>query len=148
MTLPQATLKRDGSLELRFPFDRNLVEQLKVHVPAYGRTWDPLLKVWTVSPMWAATALGLLRTFFPDAKLTGDRQDPPTDPTPIRPFDDSYRTLYLQPNAPAYLVDVVYRALAREENPDRKPPAERDRAHERMIAINRAVEVLRAKVAS
>ncbi len=146
--IAQATTRWDGKVEIRFPFNRGLVGALKVHIPAHYREWNPELKVWIVASPWAPTAIGLLRSFFPDATTDRSRQAPPPDPTPIRPSDDAYRVLYLQNNAPDFIVEAVYRAIAREEHPDRKPVAERERAHERMIAVNRAIEVLRAKVAS
>lgn len=146
--LPQATTKWDGSVELQFPYDRCLVEHLKLTIPSYARTWDPLLKIWTISAPWAMTAIHLLHAIFPDAAVIDGGHSRPPGPTPIRPLDESYRTLYLQPNAPDYVVEAVYRAIAKEEHPDRKPLAERERAHERLVAVNRAVEVLRAKVAS
>ncbi len=143
MIVAQARTRWDGSVEIEFPFNRSLVEALKAEIPSCHREWNPERKVWVVASPWARTAVGLLRTYFPDAERVAEPR-----PTPIRPFDDAYQTLYLQPNAPPYLVDVVYKALAQQEHPDHKPLAEREQAHERMVAINRAVEILRAKVAS
>ncbi|MDP9370503.1 MAG: hypothetical protein M3Q03_19915, partial [Chloroflexota bacterium] len=87
--LPQATTKGDGSVELQFPYDRCLVEHLKLTIPSYARTWDPLLKIWTVSAPWAMTAIHLLHAIFPDAAVIDGGHSRPPGPTPIRPLDES-----------------------------------------------------------
>ena len=59
--------------------------------------------------------------------------------------DDPYKTLYLVPNAPSYVVEAVYRALAKMWHPDVRPASEKDKAIKRMVALNRAVEQIRSK---
>ncbi|MDP9357793.1 MAG: J domain-containing protein [Chloroflexota bacterium] len=142
-SLARATTKWDGSVEIEFPFNRGLVEALKAEIPSNHREWNPERKVWIVASPWAHWAVGLLQEFFPDAT-----REPASRPTPIRSFDEAYRTLHLLPTAPACVIEAAYRALVREQHPDRKPPAEREQAHESMIALNRAIDVLRIEVAS
>ncbi len=138
--LPQARSRWDGSVEIEFPFNRGLVEALKTEIPSSHREWNPDRKVWIVASPWAHTAVVLLREFFPDAG-----RDPEPRPTPIRRSDEAYQALHLLPSAPPCVIEAAYRALVREQHPDIKSAAERDSAHEHMIALNRAIEVLRAE---
>ncbi len=140
MIIAQARTKWDGSVEIEFPFNRSLVEALKVHIPSSHREWNPERKVWIVAAPWAHTAVRLLRDHFPDAA-----REPESRPTPIRRSDEAYRALHVLPSAPACVIEAAYRALVREQHPDVKSAAERERAHEHMIALNRAIEVLRAE---
>lgn len=140
--LAQARHRWDGSVELEFPYNRGLVAALKADIPSNQREWVPERKVWIVDPPYAHIAGALFRSYFPDST-----REPADRPTPIRTTDQLYRELHLLPTAPPYVVEAAYRAIAREEHPDRKPAAERDHAHERMIAINQAVETLRTKAA-
>jgi hypothetical protein len=39
-----------GAAECRFPYHGRLVDALKASIPASHRTYDPVMKAWTVSP--------------------------------------------------------------------------------------------------
>src|SRR5829696_5213874 len=62
-----------GAVELRFPFDRDLVDALKTEAPAFCRRWDANEKVSRVMSAYAETALDLLTAHFPNAELPEDR---------------------------------------------------------------------------
>ncbi|MDP9363483.1 MAG: J domain-containing protein [Chloroflexota bacterium] len=147
MVIPQATRKRGGGIVLRFPYNPGLIERLKVSIPSVCRSWDPVLKVWTVEAAYANLAIGLLQSTYPEATVGGSTA-PPRGPDPIRPSDPHYEALHLLPSAPACVVEAAYKALARDRHPDRLPAHERDRAHEAMVALNEAYDALRARGAA
>jgi hypothetical protein len=113
---PTARFRYDGHVVLTFPYSKRLVDQLKAQIPGHARTYDPATKEWTVAPAYAAIALSLLRTTFPDAvtEEPGHR----TEPQPIRSSDQAYATLHLLPSAPDELIDAAFRVLARQCHPD------------------------------
>ncbi len=140
---PSITLRDDGGVDLRFPYCVGLIADLKASIPAASRTYDPDTKTWSVSSGWAPVACRLMARHFPDV-ATSSRFEPPSRPAPPRALDAAYQALYVRPEAPACVVEAAYRALSRLYHPDRKPPAERDQAHEQMIALNQAMDTLRA----
>lgn len=144
--VPQATRRWDNQYELRFPYNRDLVEALKAHIPSSHRSYNPDTKVWTVDTAYGLHAVDLLMAFFPDAKLVDntDGAAPRGTYTPTPPHE----VLYVLPNAPKCVVDAAYRALSREFHPDRAAESKLDRAHELQIALNEAYEALRDRVAS
>src|SRR5690349_4723855 len=69
---PKATYLSDKTVELEFPFLARLVDDLKLHIPAPYRGWDPDRKVWTVSGPtadWADFGVDLLKRAFPEARV-------------------------------------------------------------------------------
>ncbi|MDP9355937.1 MAG: DnaJ domain-containing protein [Chloroflexota bacterium] len=139
---PTITLRYDGGVDLRFPYCAGPIADLKASIPAASRTYDPDTKTWSVSSGWAPTARRLMARHFPEVGYTSS--PPPPRPAPPRALDAAYQALYVRPEAPACVVEAAYRALSRLYHPDRKPPAERDHAHEQMIALNQAMDTLRA----
>lgn len=140
----QATRRWDGKYALRFPFNRDLVEGLKLHIPATYREYEPTTKTWIVDAVHAATALHLLRSAFPDATITN-----PEEPKQHRfRRSDPHHVLYLHPDAPACVIRAAYRALCMEFHPDRAPADKRDQMHEEQIALNRAYAALCDRISS
>jgi hypothetical protein len=58
-----------GELELRFPFDQDLVDELKLAVPARHRHWDKEAKVWRVAGAYAQAAIDILIEHHPTAEV-------------------------------------------------------------------------------
>jgi hypothetical protein len=68
-----ATMTAFGEVELTFPFDADLVDDLKSEIPARFRAWDKDEKVWRVIGAYAPTAIDLLLEYFPSAEVPDDR---------------------------------------------------------------------------
>src|SRR5215204_2504960 len=100
---PMARFRYDGAAVLTFPYSKALVDRLKAEIPGHARTYDDVVKAWTVAPSYATVAVGLLRATYPDAVIEEPGHRP--EPQPIRPSDQSYATLHLLPSAPDELVD-------------------------------------------
>lgn len=145
--IAQATRRWDNRYELRFPFNKLLVEKLKLHIPACYREYEPASKTWVIDAVYASTAIQLLRSVFPDARIS-EHQD--ADPPSPNLFQQStpHKVLYVLPDAPKCVIEAAYRALSREAHPDRAPADQRDQAHEAMVALNEAYSVLRDRVIS
>ena len=109
-TIPRATFSTTGGVDIGFPYHAGLVAALKSGIPSYGRSYDPATKVWSVGASYADLAVGLLRRFFPDARIERPRAS-------ARP-DEHFRVLHLLPSAPPQLIDGAYRVLARLHHPD------------------------------
>ena len=74
MTIPCAIYTHAGSVRLRFPYSRRLVERLKRQVPPYARSYAPEDKAWTVTAGYAARAVRLLRTIDGDGWVRDVRE--------------------------------------------------------------------------
>lgn len=146
--IPRATPRWDGKIELQFPFNKPLVELLKLEIPFPYREWHPETKTWVVDNIYATRAIGLLRQAYPEAVIFGQQHVPPSRPDPIRQTDSHFAALHLLPSAPACVIEAAYKALVKEHHPDRAPAHKREQAHEAMIALNAAYERLRDRVAS
>lgn len=128
----------DGSARLQFTFDRWVVDQLKLKIPASERHYFPPEKTWAIRAPWVPTAIGILGTAFADEiEIIAPRAAPATPSTIAT--DPVYAELCLLPTAPNALVRVAYRELAKLHHPDRGG----DTAA--MQKINRAFETLQAR---
>jgi hypothetical protein len=67
-----------GDVELRFPFNRDLVEALKEEIPARHRRWDAEDKRWLVTDPYTQTAIDLLIARFPNAETPATYARPPS----------------------------------------------------------------------
>lgn len=141
----EATRRWDGRYELRFQYNRNLIEALKAEIPAAYREYEPDTKTWIIDGPYAVTAIQMLRTVFPDATING-REETASQPPPMHRSNPHAR-LYVLPNAPRCVVEAAYKALVKELHPDRAPAEQRDQAHDLMVALNEAYAVLRDRVA-
>lgn len=126
-----------GDAVLAFSYRRDVVDRLKAEIPAPFRSWEPARKTWTIDAPFVALAIGILETAFGHVAITDER--PHVDRG--RRDDagaDAYRVLFLQPDAPAPVIDAAYKALARMNHPD----AGGDTAA--MQAINAAYQEVRS----
>ena len=118
MSGPTITQRWDGTTSLRFPFDRWLVDELKLEVPAYARTYDPAGKTWTITPTYASTAFRLMSAVFPDVDVVEQTSAGSADRAP-HAGEDPWTILHLRPTAPPELVIAAHRCLAKLHHPDR-----------------------------
>lgn len=116
--MPLAYFLNGWTVELRFPFSRELVDDLKSGIPACQRSWDPDRKVWTVfgSERWANLAVDFLLEAFPYAKIVRPIERPIRQTATAS--NDPYRALHLLPTAPPELVKSAYRTLSKLNHPD------------------------------
>jgi len=138
--IPKVTHRPDGWVEVRFPYRRDVVDDIKHLIPSEGRTWDPKDKCWTVSGPWISTVISLLREAYGDVRIEPLASAPP--PAPIRQTDHDYAALHLLPSAPPELIEAAFRCLCRLHHPDRGGDTER------MVALNAAMATLRDRMAS
>jgi len=143
--MPHIRRLRDGRAEVKFPFDRDVVEALKLRVPSAFREWSPAAKVWLVDDPWVPDVADLLRAAFGTVRVEHAPAGPGPEPAPIRRGDPDFAALHLLPSAPPSLVEAAFRALALAAHPDRQPTSERERATEQMAELNQAIERLRAR---
>lgn len=149
-SLAQATYRWDGNLECSFPYSKCLIERIKIHIPAYARTYEPTTKVWVVDEAYSLIALRLLRETYPDTIMVDNRHmnsewkfseaEPAVDP--------NFAVLYVMPTAPRCVVEAAYKALSKQFHPDRASVNDQDHAHEQMVRLNSAFEAVRDRVAS
>ena len=117
---------------LRFPYDVDLVESIKLQIPSYARTYDPAERTWTVTAMYFSVAFRLMYETFGDVEIV-DAGSPDRAPH----AGDAYRVLHLLPTAPPELVTAAHRCLAKLNHPDRGGSTMT------MQRINAAVDVIR-----
>ena len=132
MTAPTITRTANGSVVLKFPFHKFLVESLKIDVPAHARTYDPDTRAWTVTEPYAPIAFRLMHVIFPDVVIVDAAA---ADRAPRA--GDAYRVLHLLPSAPPELVTAAHRCLAKLNHPDRGGSTVA------MQQINAAVDLIR-----
>lgn len=115
-TRPLARVNDRGEATLSFPYNAALVARLKTEIPAWCRAYAPATKQWTVDPSYAARAIVLLCSVYPDTTVEppGRRPAPP----PVRRADHAFAIPHLLPSAPPELLDAAYRVLARLCHPD------------------------------
>jgi hypothetical protein len=58
-----------GEVELRFPFSRDLVDDLKTEIPARHRRYDPAERLWYVTEPHLTAAVALLIAYYPGAQV-------------------------------------------------------------------------------
>ncbi len=113
MTTATISYQSDGSARLYTPFDAGFVEQLKARIPAPLRRWDKPDKCWIIE------AAGILRAVSLAKQYYGDVEDIAAT-MPSRAITAApHAVLHLMPDAPAELVPVVYKTLAKLFHPDR-----------------------------
>jgi hypothetical protein len=99
MAIASATLTPFGEVELTFPFNRELVDDLKTEIPKQHRSFDGETKAWRVMGMYRETAINLLLEHFPRAEVPNDQprrrpalaarteKPPATQRPPLPPLD-------------------------------------------------------------
>jgi len=113
-----------------------LIQDIKQGIPARRRKWSPGTKQWLFH---AEVQLDLVLALVTRLKLTYAFDDDQKQAHRQMPMSRTAAaaTLYLLPSAPPYVVDAVYRAIAKQHHPDRGGSTEQ------MQMINAAVELLR-----
>ena len=142
------TLTELGDALLRFPFNQDLVIDLKAQIPIHDRRWTPEGKFWWIAADYVNLAAHLAENYFEVDFIDASepRQHSRTTPPPPRPLHaDPYEVLHLRPSAPPELVAAAARALAKLCHPDLKPEHEKAVATAAMARINRAAEDLRRR---
>lgn len=122
--------RNDGSVDITFRYHPDLVEDLKLGIPSWQRSYDPTTKTWTVESEYANDASDILLGYYPNAEVVRGNVSAGRE--------GDYATLYLLPTAPPSVVVATYRALAKLNHPDLLPEGERERATRHMQAINDA----------
>ena len=131
--------RHDDRVVLSTPYDAEFVSGIKA-IPSYFRSYEPDAKTWTVRKPRDDAAVVLTLRSFPDLYVEdlriGYHQAPPPGSSTIPSSSSPHAALYVTPNAPTYVVDAAYRALAKRMHPDINAPT----AGNEMRAINAAYE--------
>jgi len=104
----------DRQVAISFPFDRVLVDRLKLEIPAYARKYVPETKEWIVEATYAPRAVGILLEHFPDARI----ENAPSSASVSSQVPEC-TTLFVTADAPLEVVKAAYRALSKLYHPDR-----------------------------
>jgi len=137
MTTATIIRQADGSAILHTPYDAEFVERLKATIPVSLRRWSKTDKTWVVSGSGIAQAVLLAHAFYDRVE---DIPATPPAPSRFRPLTP-HAVLHLLPDAPADLVPVVYRHLAKVNHPDRGGDTrEMQRINEAYETICKAVQ--------
>ena len=128
----------NGTLAITFPYRAWLVDDIKRLIPAGSRAYDADTRTWLISNELATLAIQILEREFGevDVERGSSRR---TAPTPIRKADSEYSEMHLLPTAPGYVVEAVFRAMAKANHPDRGGSTEA------MKRLNLAYEALQRK---
>jgi hypothetical protein len=90
--MPAHILREAERARVRFSYDADVVEALKVRIPSRYRKWDPTDKLWSVSEPWVSTAINLMTEHFGRHVTVEDRR-PGHEPPPRKdPPKSSPRT--------------------------------------------------------
>jgi hypothetical protein len=109
------------------------IGDLKANIPSRDRKWDGESKRWLLKE--CETVIRLLSRYNLTAEYDSEL---PSHRQPGLSKAEAAKLLYLQPDAPDYVRDAVYKALSKRWHPD----AGGDTAS--MQLINAAMDVLRA----
>lgn len=134
MTTPQLYHNSDGSITIRFPYDRIFVETIKTEIPAWSREYDPGVKAWKIGYAYRERIAHLLRQRFGYVEEFGTPVMPET-PTGCS-CDPAHRRLHVCQDAPDEVIRAAYRALSKSFHPDRGGD------HHQMVQLTEAYEEL------
>jgi hypothetical protein len=122
----------EGRFIFRFPFDGQVVEQLKSRIPPHARRWNPSTKEWAIDPPHHETMHAILRAHFgwfpamptegPDPEVERLRAEVCRLREQLRRAEaipDAYRTLCVLPGAPREVINAVHKTLTKLHHPDR-----------------------------
>lgn len=119
MGTAHVTERADGSITIRFPFNRWVIDQIKTYIPSYDRAYDAGNKAWTISGFYARDALSFLRQAFDHVEVIRSQKQADPEPRINQSHRGPYADLHLLPSAPPELVAAAYRCLAKLCHPDR-----------------------------
>jgi hypothetical protein len=121
----------EGRFIFRFPFDGQVVEQLKSRIPPHARRWNPSTKEWAIDPPHHETMHAMLRAHFgwfpplptegPDPEVAALRAEVCRLREQLRQAEavpESYKMLHLQPTAPPEVISAAHKALVKLKHPD------------------------------
>lgn len=159
-----------GRVILGFPYEPELIADIKAEIPAWAREWEPIGKEWIVRAPYTARAADLLRRYFAHARVTGEPSDDSEwDESETRRSrreswrddrregwsyrasppppggGDPYATLHLLPTAPPQLVKAAYLTLVKLCHPDVARDLDREEAHRRTVALTAAYRSLQER---
>ena len=135
-----------GDLVAKFSLGEDFYAAVEALKTIPGARFDGQAKAWSIPCAHRRRVLAWAGRWFDAGEISdlsqedeprweSRREAPQQRPAP--PLDAAYRALFLQPCAPPWAVTAVYRAAAKELHPDAGG------SHDRMVAVNRAVETLR-----
>ena len=135
----------DDRVVLSTPYDAEFVSGIKA-IPSYFRSYEPDAKTWTVRKPRDDAAVVLTLRYFPDLYVedmrSGYHQAPPPGSSTGPHSSSPHAALYVTPDAPRFVIDAAYRALAKTLHPDTNGPD----GSERMRRVNAAYERLKRQV--
>jgi hypothetical protein len=121
----------EGRFIFKFPFDAQVVEELKSRIPPHARRWNSSTKEWAIDPPHHETMHGILRSHLgwfpamptegPDPEVAALRAEVCRLREQLRRAEavpESYKTLHLQPTAPREVINAVHKTLTKLHHPD------------------------------
>jgi hypothetical protein len=128
----------DGTVNIRTPYDAQLVDDLKYEVPPPYTVWDKPSRTWRVAPPYDTAALSVLSRYFPFADVEDHprRRSFTTHQAHACHCDADHKVLSVCEGAPPDVVKTTYKALAKVNHPDRGGD------HIVMQCLNEAVECI------
>jgi hypothetical protein len=123
----------EGRYRFSFPFDAQVVEELKRRIPAHARQWDKVSKQWAIDPPYHRPMHALLCGHFgwfpelptegPDPEVERLRAEVCRLREQLRQAEavripEGYKTLHLLPSAPPEVISAAHKALVRLHHPD------------------------------
>jgi hypothetical protein len=112
--MPAHILREADRATVRFSYDADIVEALKVRIPARYRKWDPTDKQWSVVEPWVSTAINLMTEHFGRHVTVVDRR-PGAEPPKEDPPKSSPRTDDRSPIDDQRRIADLLRAVEREK---------------------------------
>lgn len=109
------------------------IEALKLCIPSRSRKWDSSAKRWLFKAEAGDALIALLQMH----NLNYEVVDEAPAHWQLMSISEAAATLHLLPTAPKYIVDCVYKAMAKKLHPDAGGSTEQ------MQRINCAIEILR-----
>jgi hypothetical protein len=117
MNVPLIAWHPDGAAaDVQFPYDADVVAELKRLVPSPLRSYDPDSKTWTIPARYVSAVWYILYQVFDEVDMQGSRTGTADRGRPSR--DDPWVILHLRPTAPPELVTAAHRCLAKLNHPD------------------------------
>ena len=110
---------------------RSLLDELKTTIPTHKRKFDAESKRWLFHD--CAQVIDILAAY----RIPYECDAPPPTNRRIMSRSEALRTLHLAPTAPAWLIPIVYKGLARHCHPDAGGDLRT------MQAVNQAMEALK-----
>jgi hypothetical protein len=123
----------DGRIRFTFPYDADLIDSLKRHIPKYARAYRPDARAWDIRRPYDAVLRDLIEARLnvilpPDQEefrrtievelLRSEVERLRTMIAERANIPEHYRAVHLLPSAPPELVQAARRALVKLHHPD------------------------------